>query len=171
LTELRSILLRVEASQKLALQTPENGGTNTDVGVWVESFNPVLPNGSPWAAGGESVFSTRGGEGGGRSSRSQRGPNRPGQQGNRPRPPTSPGGPVANANDISAISLTCRAVTRQNVSPSANSDLAYALKQQMTNSTFFKSATFDAESLTVDGSNTNTFTFSLTVTLAKPFKL
>jgi hypothetical protein len=77
---------------------------------------------------------------------------------------------VAGANDISAISLTCRAVTRQNVSPSANSDLAFALKQQMTNSTFFKAASFDGE-LAVDGSNTNTFTFSLTVTLAKPFKL
>jgi hypothetical protein len=174
LTELRSILMRVEAEQKLALKTPENGGTNTDVGVWVESFSPVLPNGSPWAAGAESVFSgPRGGGEGGRNPRNPRGgPNRPGAMRQQTRPTTpGTGGPAADANDISAVSLTCRAVTRQNVSPSANSDLAYTLQREMTNSTFFKDAKFEAETLTVDGSNTNTFTFSLTVTLAKPFKL
>jgi hypothetical protein len=174
LVELRSILMRVEADQKLALKTPENGGTNTDVGVWVESFSPVLPNGSPWAGGTENVFSSKSGGEGGRNPRNPRSNlNRPGgmRQQNRPTTPGPTGGAAANANDISAISLTCRAVTRQNVSPSANSDLAYTLQRQMTNSTFFKDAKFEAETLTVDGSNTNTFTFSLTVTLAKPFKL
>src|SRR5579862_5307830 len=54
LTELRKVMMQVEVNQKAALTTPENGGTNTDVGVWVESFSPVLPLGSPWSAGAES---------------------------------------------------------------------------------------------------------------------
>jgi len=173
LVELRNVLMQVEAKQKLALTTPENGGTNAESGVWIESFSPVLPSGSPWAAGAEAAFTRSGGEGGGRNSRmnragaSQRGAG--GRQANRPAP--TPGAPVADADSISAVSLTCRAVTRQNVSPTANSDLAYLMQREMTNSTFFKDAKFDAETLTVDGSNTNTFTFSLTVTLTKPFKL
>ena len=171
LVELRNVLMQVEANQKLALTTPENGGTNTDSGVWLETFSPVLPNGSPWAAAGEMFSSPRSGKGGGRGRLNQRGNMRGGNMRQQEARPNQPPPPGANVDAISAISLTCRAVTRENVSPSANSDLAYALQKQMTNSTFFKDAKFDAETLTVDGSNTNTFTFSLTVTLTKPFKL
>ncbi|MGO8700347.1 MAG: type IV pilus assembly protein PilM [Limisphaerales bacterium] len=171
LVELRNVLMQVEANQKLALTTPENGGTNTDSGVWLETFSPVLPNGSPWAAAGEMFSSPRSGEGGGRGRLNQRGNMRGGNMRQQEARPNQPPPPGADVDAISAISLTCRAVTRENVSPSANSDLAYALQKQMTNSTFFKDAKFDAETLTVDGSNTNTFTFSLTVTLTKPFKL
>jgi hypothetical protein len=169
LTELRNVLLKVEAGQKEALTTPENGGTNTEVGVWVEAFSPVLPSGSPWAGGGE-VFAVGRSSGGGGSGRMRaQNPRGGGARPARPTAPT-PGGPVADANDISEISLMCRALSRQSVSPTANSDLAFAVKQQLTNSSFFKAASLEGE-LAVDGSNTNTFTFSLTVTLSKPFKL
>ena len=54
MTELRAVLMKAEATTKASLQTPDNNGTNTDVGVWVVSFTPVLPEGSPFggAAGG-----------------------------------------------------------------------------------------------------------------------
>jgi type IV pilus assembly protein PilM len=171
MTELRDVLMRVEANQKAALTTPENGGTNTDVGVWVESFSPDLPSGSPFAGGAETVMAVRGaGPSSSRaSSRSSRGDSRGGRPPQRPTAPT-PGGVVAGASDISVIHLMCRAVSRQSTSPTANSDLAYALRQQMTNSSFFALASLEGE-LAVDGSNTNTFTFTLTVTLKKPFPL
>ena len=68
LTALRTVLLDTEAAQKAALTTPDNGGTNTDCGVWVEVFDPVLPTGSFFSSGeGE------GGAVGGMAARNRRG--------------------------------------------------------------------------------------------------
>jgi cell division protein FtsB len=178
LTELRRVLMQAEASEKAALRTPENGGTNTDVGVWVENFNPEVPNGSPFAAGvegGSAGFSAPGGFGYGRMDPRMRG------YGGFGRPQQGPTGPprvvpgmavVVGANEIAKINLTCRAVNRQNLSPMANEHLAFAVQRELNKSPSFKEATFSQQAeLTMDGNNTNTFTFSITVTLAKPFKL
>jgi hypothetical protein len=79
---------------------------------------------------------------------------------------------VVGANEIAKINLTCRAVNRQNLSPMANEHLAFAVQRELNKSPSFKEATFSQQAeLTMDGNNTNTFTFSITVTLAKPFKL
>ncbi len=61
LTELRNVLIEAESAQKAALVTPDNGGTNTDVGIWVENFDPVLPAGSFFSAGDENGAGAVGG--------------------------------------------------------------------------------------------------------------
>jgi type IV pilus assembly protein PilM len=45
LQDLRKVLIQAEAAEKASLTTPDNGGTNTDEGLWVESFSPVMPDG------------------------------------------------------------------------------------------------------------------------------
>jgi len=170
LTALRSVLMKAESAEQANLVTPDNGGVNTDAGIWVENFNPVLPNGSTFAAGEES-----GGGGGGMGrtgfgSRSSRYGGRGGY--GRPNPsmaitvPTAP----ANVGEVADISLLCRGVNRNSLSPTANTDLAFLVKQGLTNNPAFKEATLVGD-LKVDEGNTNTFTFSLLVKLAHPFKL
>jgi type IV pilus assembly protein PilM len=178
LTDLRGVLMLAEASTKATLTTPENNGTNTDVGVWVETFSPVLPNGSPFAASGEGAGggggSSYGGYGRMDSSRmgGRRGFGMAGRGG--PAPMAAPvAAPVGN--EISAVSLLCRGVNREALSPTANSDLAYAVLQNLTNSQYFadKSAAGEKSALgdMKSEDNTNTFTFTLTVQLKHPFKL
>jgi type IV pilus assembly protein PilM len=167
LVALRSVLMQAESAEKANLTTPDNGGTNMDAGIWVENFNPVLPNGSAFGAGEESGGSGGGGRRGGGMSRGGRANSRTGA---RPAPvlPTSPTGPVAG--QIDDINLTCRGVNRNSVSPTANTELAFLVQQALTNNPTFKQASLQGE-LKVDESNTNTFTFTLLVKLAHPFKL
>ena len=81
-------------------------------------------------------------------------------------PPTAP----VNPGEIADIRLLCRGVNRTSVSPTANTELAFLVQQALTNNPVFKQATLEGE-LKVDDGNTNTFTFSLMVKLAHPFKL
>lgn len=78
--------------------------------------------------------------------------------------------PGANAGEIADISLLCRGVNRSSLSPTANTDLAFLVKQGLTNNPAFKEANLVGD-LRVDDSNTNTFTFSLMIKLAHPLKL
>ena len=62
-------------------------------------------------------------------------------------------------------------VNRQALSPSANSDLAYAVLQNVTNSPFFtEKSVFGQDGILID-TDSNTFHFSLTVELRTPIKL
>jgi type IV pilus assembly protein PilM len=172
LTELRSVLMRAEATTKASFQTSENNGTNTDVGVWVVTFSPVLPNGSPFGAsaqsgggGGPAFAGVSGGEATGRGRGRSMGGNRPPPQ----QAALAPQVTAAQGNEIGTLSLLCRGVNRLDLSPSANSDLAYAVLQNVTNSAYFtdKSALGD---YSIDAGS-NTFSFYLTVQLKEPFKL
>jgi type IV pilus assembly protein PilM len=167
LTDLRGVLIQVEETQKAALRTPDNGGTNTDVGVWVERFSPELPYGSAFSASVQIATAPT-------SFGSGRMGNRPGGYGfrgsNPSRPPPTALSQVVGANEISKIALSMKAVSRQSVSPTANSDLAFVIKQLMTNCPTFKDAALRND-IIIDSGNTNTFTFTLDVTLMKPFKL
>jgi hypothetical protein len=92
--------------------------------------------------------------------------------GNRPPPQQAALAPqvtAAQGNEIGTLSLLCRGVNRLDLSPSANSDLAYAVLQNVTNSAYFtdKSALGD---YSIDAGS-NTFSFYLTVQLKEPFKL
>jgi type IV pilus assembly protein PilM len=172
LTELRSVLMKAETSTKASLQTPDNNGTNTDVGVWVVTFSPVLPDGSP--------FSTTANQGGGmayggmsaaasgyryRGTTGFPGSMRPMQV------PVAPTAPAGQGNVIGYLSLLCRGVNRLDLSPSANSDLAYAVLQNVTNSDYFTDkCSFGPEGIVMDDGS-NTFSFSLMVQLKHPFKL
>jgi type IV pilus assembly protein PilM len=170
LTAIRSSLLKAEIAEKKNLFTPDNGGTNTDVGIWIEDFSPVLATGSPFSAGAEA-----GAEGGGASyggmSRFGRGMGRRYGMMNRYQPAQVAAPVVAPTGDqISDMTLLCRGVNRNTVAPNANMDLAILVKQNLTNNPAFKQADV-AGDVTVDANNTNTFTFSLTLTLTHPIKL
>jgi type IV pilus assembly protein PilM len=166
LTALRQVLLDTEAAEKAALTTPDNGGTNTDVGIWVEVFDPALPAGSFFSedSGGGAV--------GGMAARNRRNEHMRGGERAQRRPVvvTPTAGDTVDLGAISQINLSFRGVNRNNVSPNANSDLAYQLQRVMTNNPAFKSADFQSD-LTVDMGNTNTFTFMFLVTLTHPLKL
>jgi len=170
LTELRSVLMKSEAATKASLQTAGNNGRNTDVGVWVVSFSPVLPNGT--------LFGGMGGSGGGPpvagfapgAGRARGG--RPGMGGPKPAqaaaPQLAPAPELGNV--ISRLSLLCRGVNREDLSASANSDLAYAVLQNVTNSAYFTDKSALGQNISVDPGS-NTFSFYLTVELKHPFKL
>jgi type IV pilus assembly protein PilM len=172
LTELRSIMMKAEAQGKTNLTTAANNGTNTDAGVWVESFSPVFPNGSPFSGGAPQMSTSMGG--GGASSSMMRG--RYGMDrgmSSRMAPPAA--APImqqpAAGNVISTITLLCRGVNRLALSPSANSDLAYYVLQNITNSPYFTTnSAFGADPIKLD-QDSNTFTFPLIVELKRPFKL
>jgi hypothetical protein len=172
LTELRSVLMKAEATTKASFRTPENNGTNTDVGVWVVTFSPVLPNGSSFGGtGGSGGGPAMGGFGAGEE-RGRPRFGRSGMGGGRSlQAPASPAAPTpAQGNVISSISLLCRGVSRLDLSPSANSDLAYAVLQNVTNSAYFTDKSALGQNISVDPGS-NTFSFYLTVELKHPFKL
>jgi len=88
--------------------------------------------------------------------------------------PVAPVAPVATAppgqgDVISTITVHCCGVNRLDLSPSANSDLAYAVLQDLTNSDFFTDKSKLGDYKEID-EGSNTFSFSLTVELKHPFK-
>ena len=175
LTELRAVLTRAEATTKASFRTPDNNGTNTDVGVWVVSFTPVLPEGSPFGGaaggGGGQVF------GGAFTEETTGRPRAGGRAGMGAAKPSQPSAALAGpalvsapGKAISTISLLCRGVNREDLSVSANSDLAYTLLQAVTNSSYFTQRSALGPNIIVDPGS-NTFSFYLTVELKQPFKL
>ena len=170
LTELRSVLMKSEAAEAANLQTLGTAGGNTNTGVWVVSFSPVYPNGSPFGTSAESAPTevTSGNAMEGRRFRGMRGGmGLPGMT-------AAPVAPVAVAppsgNEISAILLSCQGVNRTDIAPSANADLAYAVLQNLTNSPYFTDKSALGNSILIDASS-NTFSFTLTAQLKHPFKL
>jgi type IV pilus assembly protein PilM len=163
LTELRSVFMKAETTAKASLRTPDNNGTNTDVGAWVVTFSPVgSPFGGAVQSSGGPVFS--GGERGG--GRYGRGSMMPG----RPAPVAAPVAPTAQGNSISTLNLFCRGVNREALSPNANSALAFAVLKNLRESPYFATNSALRDDQKVD-SDSNTFSFSLTVELKHPFKL
>lgn len=170
LTELRSVLKKAEDSAQAGLRTADNNGTNTDTGVWIDSFTPVWPNGSPFASGGGGggpVYS---------SAPAMTGPGRGmlARMGMRPMQPMQPSQPAPQAaaagNAISMINVNCKGINRDTLSPHANNDLAYFVLQYVTNSDFFTDKSSLVDNLKVDDGS-NTFSFSLILQLKHPFKL
>jgi type IV pilus assembly protein PilM len=170
LTELRSVMMNAEATNKASLWTADNNGTNTAVGVWVVTLSPVLPNASPFGASSQSSAPAYMGGGGSMMDRGG-GRYRGMMPGNRPIQAAAPvAAPVAQGNVIATLSLLCRGVNRLALSPSANSDLAYAVLQNLTNDAYFATNSVLGDDIKMD-EGSNTFSFSLTVQLKHPFKL
>jgi hypothetical protein len=145
LAELRRVLICSEndIKKKLSAQVP-----GTEAGVWIEQMTTMANLQNPAGAS----------------------PNSP------PPPPsprsaqagTSPG---ASPNQSGAITLICRAVNLSKVDPSANSEIAYAVENELKTSPFFDpKATQLTGQITPDEAN-GTFTFGITVTLQNPLNL
>jgi len=165
LTDLRKVMMQAEAMEKANLTTPENGGTNTDEGVWVESFTPVMP--------GEYSSATQ--SSGGEQQPSGPAPVRELRVRGAGRRMTSrqaqrtvvalAAAPVATS-EVSTLKLLCRGISR---SATANSDLAYSVRQCLTNNPSFTTNVVLGEIRS--DQDTNTFSFELLVDLQHHFKL
>jgi hypothetical protein len=93
-----------------------------------------------------------------------------------PAPGAERGRPGAGASApteaITNITITCRLVDRRQFSPSANTDMAFAVKANLNASPYFMDAALSEKGVQPDSTgDTNTFTFELTVGLKHPFKL
>jgi hypothetical protein len=95
-----------------------------------------------------------------------------------PAPGMSPDGtmpvaaaPVAVTNEISSLTLNCRAVSMTAVSASANPDIAFALLGELKTIPLFKAEETQFIGNISADEPPGTFTFTVTVKLAKPLKL
>jgi hypothetical protein len=145
LAELRRVLICSEndIKKKLSAQIP-----GTEAGVWIEQMTTLANLQNP---GGAS-------------------PNSPPS----PPPPRTPQAgtlPGASPNQNSTITLICRAVNLSKVDPSANSEIAYAVENELKTSPFFDpKATQLTGQITPDEAN-GTFTFGIIVALQNPLNL
>jgi type IV pilus assembly protein PilM len=176
LIELRRIMLASESEVQARL-VAANGGHPVDVGIWVESFAPQLPEGS--ALDAETMDTS--------ASSARRIPGRPDPRtAGRPGAGTAAGGRPATSQtarekvasvksatgQINQIYLQVRAISRQKYSPTADADIAYTVRAAVSQSSFFTAPQKeDLGNITRNGLDTNLFDFPLTVHLKVPFKL
>jgi type IV pilus assembly protein PilM len=148
LTELRRVCIETENKAKQKL--------NADTGLWVESFAPAAITASAAPADGQT-------------------PPPEGQptDGSQVDPATQSydrgGGTPPPATEFNALTIVCRSVDREGMSPTANSDLAYALKAELEASPFFQKDGLELEPIKKE-EGSPTFSFGLTVRLKRPFK-
>jgi type IV pilus assembly protein PilM len=150
LTQLRGSLIRSEddVRKKLSAQKP-----GVEAGIWIEQLST---DSSLSTASAGNTFAPPMGMPGSRM---------PGVA-----PATDVSGAAA-AEPGSVISIVCRAVDLSGVDPSANSEIAYAVENELKSSTNY----FKPEGTALTGQITpdanGTFTFGVTVTLLNPLKL
>jgi len=172
LAELRSILLNVEATTQANLKV-KTGGQNIDTGLWVESFEPELPVDSPYAGGtlggGDTGASLRRpGAVDPRLDRMRRGGAAGTLEPRRPGPHISDN---TSSDYISNVLITCRLIDRKKILVSANEDMAFAVKDALNASSWFRDAKLWDMGVQADPTDTNTMTFQINVGLKHPFKL
>jgi type IV pilus assembly protein PilM len=86
-----------------------------------------------------------------------------------PPPPPSENGTPAEGTPVS---LVCRAVSLTSIDPSANSEIAYAVENQLKNCPVFDPKTTQLSTGQMNSDDANgTFSFGVTVTLVNPLKL
>src|ERR1017187_9611565 len=144
LAELKHVLIRSEDDIKKKLSAIRPG---VEAGVWIEQL--TLGN-TPGPATGPGAVPI-------------------------PMPVARPGEneavPVATPNPSSTLTLVCRAVNLSNIDPSANTDIAYTvLNELQANPLFDPKATQLRGDITLDDA-TGTFTFGITVGLQHPLNL
>jgi type IV pilus assembly protein PilM len=187
LSDLRAALMRSEDTmrKKLAAQAP-----GVDVGVWVEQMiaNPNLGSSYGGLPGAPIPGGVPGGMPGGPPgypaspyqdvpANNGYGRTVPGQYpmpgAAAPATPPDAGAPADQSGTTTAtnyITLVCRAVNLTAVDPSANSEIAYAVENQIKNSPLVDpKATHLTGQITTDDSN-GTFTFILDVVPVNPLK-
>jgi type IV pilus assembly protein PilM len=149
LTQLRGALIRSEDDIKKKLSAQKPG---VEAGIWIEQLSSDSSLGS--ASAGPTFAPPMG------------------MPGMPAAAPTSNASGAAQPADGSVISLVCRAVNLTSVDPSANSEIAYAVENELKSSTnYFKpEGTQLTGQITPDDAGV-TFSFGVTVTLQNPLKL
>lgn len=165
LMELRRVMNQSEIKTKAAMKT---NAPNIEIGVWVEEFTPLYPNGTPFVVG---AADNPGGGGGGGASPGPLGDARYGLARPAPAPAAStPGTPTGgNPNEISTVTFRCRAVDQP--LEEANSALAYRVEDELKSSPYFAPPIQLGTIERKKEESTNTFSFTVTVNLKKPAKL
>jgi hypothetical protein len=146
LAELRRALIRSEDNIKKKLSAQRPG---VEAGIWIEQLTTLanLQNLGPGGGPARAPHPPRGGN-----------------------PPEGAPDQTGTAQ-TSTVTLICRAVNLSNVDPSANSEIAYAVENELKAIPFFKpEATQLTGQITPDEAN-GTFTFGITVTLQNPLNL
>jgi len=178
LGEMRTAVIHAEASVGRELKD-KNGGQDVDTGVWLEMFEPVLPEDSAYAAGRPNTGEIRAPV----VSREDAMRNRMLTAAARTGTNTEALAKLeelkavalaakAASNSISLIKITCRGVDRSRISLSADSELAFAVQSNlMASPSFTTNVLLGTNGVEQDAANTNTFTFELTVGLKHPFRL
>jgi Tfp pilus assembly protein PilN len=175
LTEMRAVLMQAEAKQQTLL-TAKNDGQNVDTGVWMQTFEPVLRDGSPYTGSRPSTWNdtvqveTRSAimdPAERRKQQQERALARAAAAKDRKSAAVKEEGPT---DAISSIRITCKLVDRTKISQSANSDLAFAVAAGLGASPSFSSAVLGERGVQTDPEDTNTCTFALTVNLKQPIK-
>jgi hypothetical protein len=171
LTALRQVMIQSENDAQAQLEQ-ETHGTKVDVGVWVAEFGPQFVGGSPWAAEAQQKYDprsdprsrTRGGD-----LRDPRTRGRISTDAGGSGAPTAPTAP-ASGQEIADLNLTLKGVDRKEIWPSANSDLAYIVKNCLNQSTnYFTNAVLSGD--LEEGMESNIITFRMTVHLKHSIKL
>ena len=160
LAQLREVLIRSEAevSKKLSEKKP-----GVEAGIWIEqmtSLSDLQAGGGMPGYGGGMPGAMRGMPGGGFM-----------EEGRFPNPEAAPAPDGEAAPQGTSMTLLCRAVDLSSIDPSANSQVAYAVENQLKACPIFDSKTTQLTGqITLDNAN-GTFTFGLTVTLTNSLKL
>jgi type IV pilus assembly protein PilM len=163
LTELRGALIRSEDDTKKKLSAQKPG---VEAGIWIEQLSTDSSLGT--ASGAPAYAPPMRAPGGGYG----------GYGGGMPGGMPAAAAPAADASGAAAvapgsvISLVCRAVNLTSVDPSANSEIAYAVENQLKSSTnYFKPEGTQLTGQITPDDASGTFTFGVTVTLLNPLKL
>jgi len=162
LTQLRGALIRSEEATRKKLSAQKPG---VESGIWIEQLSSDASLGS---ASAPTPYAPPSGGLGGVYSRMPGG-----MPGGMPQPaaPVPDAAGAASAAPGSVVSLVCRAVDLTSVDPSANSEIAYAVENELKASTNY----FKPEGTQLTGQITpdanGTFTFGVTVILVNPLKL
>lgn len=161
LEELRHTLIRVEQTTKQKL--------GTDAGIWIEQFAPVTEAepAAPQAVAAPAPVQYEEGYG------PPPGASTPPPPAEAPPPAESPqpASKSPNPNRLAIVKLVCRAVSLSHMSPSANTDMAFAFENELKNNPLFdpKGTQLDPQ-INVDEAS-GTFTFGVTLALKQPLKL
>jgi hypothetical protein len=144
--EIRKALIRSEADIQKKLSAQK---ANVDVGIWVEQMISSTALGASTAVNQNVPM--------------------PGTDMPPPNPnPVDPNTPPGTANTNSVITLICRSVNLTSLDPSANSEIAYAVENEIKNSPLVDpKATALTGQITPDDSN-GTFTFTVSVMPLNP---
>jgi hypothetical protein len=177
LTELHNILIRVEADSTAKF--------HVSTGVWIERFisAPVEEPGgfNPFGPGGGSGPGPMRPPGGGEQSARERAlmerrmlpPGQPPPDSQPPPAPTSRKSGQGSTNVIDTVTLVCRGVDITSASPSANTDIEFALQDELLKSPLFDpnpTNTGLAGDHALDP-NSGTFVFGVKLKLKRPIKL
>jgi len=177
LAELRNVLIRVETSAKSKFRA--------DAGVWVERMITTPEGAEGEAPGVDASSASPGGQpvGSGQSSEElRRFRQRYGLERRAPEaPPAEAPPPAADAatavpkkkgdtNEIATIDITFKAVSLTAVSPSANSELAFAVRTELRSDPMFDEETDFAAGISAD-EPPGVFSFRMLVKLKRPLKL